>query len=42
MFDRLKGLYEQGKITEVGLQNAVTKDWITQEDYTLITQEGEK
>ena len=42
MFDRLKRLYEQGKITETGLQNAVTKGWITEEDYTLITQKGEK
>ena len=42
MFDRLKRLYKQGKITEVGLQNAVTKGWITEEDYTLITQKGEK
>ena len=42
MFNRLKRLYEQGKITEAGLQNAVTKGWITQEEYTLITQKGEK
>lgn len=36
MFDRLKRLYEQGKITEAGLQSAVTKGWITQEEYEYI------
>ena len=36
MFDRLKRLYEQGKITEAGLQNAVTKGWIVQEEYDYI------
>ena len=36
MFNRLKRLYEQGKITEAGLQNAVTKGWITQEEYNII------
>ena len=35
MFDRLKRLYEQGKITEAGLQNAA-KGWITQEEYEYI------
>lgn len=38
MFDRLKRLYEQGKITEAGLQNAVTKGWITQEEYDYIME----
>ena len=36
MFDRLKKLYNEGRITEVGLQNAVEKGWITQEEYNII------
>ena len=31
MFERLKRLYEEGKITQDGINNAVTKGWITQE-----------
>ncbi|MCT4686345.1 XkdX family protein [Vallitalea sp.] len=31
MFERLKVLYEQGAINEVGLSKAVIKKWITEE-----------
>lgn len=31
MFNRLKRLYEQGKIGEEELTNAVEKGWITEE-----------
>lgn len=31
MFERLKVLYEQGLINEVGLIKAVEKNWITEE-----------
>ena len=31
MFERLKRLYTDGKITQEGINNAVTKGWITQE-----------
>ena len=30
MFERLKRLYAEGKINETGINNAVTKGWITQ------------
>lgn len=36
MFNRLKKLYDAGKITEDGLQKAVEKGWITQEEYDEI------
>lgn len=39
MFDRLKRLYEAGKITNTGLQNAVEKGWISAEQYKEITSE---
>ncbi len=31
MFERLKGLYLSGKLTDVGLNRAVSKGWITLE-----------
>ena len=31
MFNRLKRLYEEGKIGESELDNAVSKGWITEE-----------
>lgn len=31
MFERLKRLYSEGKIDETGINNAVNKGWITQE-----------
>lgn len=36
MFDRLKKLYDEERITAEGLQNAVTKGWITQEQMEII------
>lgn len=32
MYETLLRLYIQGKLTEVGLNNAVTKGWITEEE----------
>ena len=31
MYERLKTLYNEGRLTVDGLQNAVAKGWITQE-----------
>lgn len=31
MYDRLLALYLGGKLSDAGLQNAVSKGWITQE-----------
>lgn len=31
MYERLHFLYLSGQLTDAGLQNAVTKGWITQE-----------
>lgn len=31
MFETLKRLYLEGRLNEVGLSNAVTKGWITEE-----------
>lgn len=31
MFERLKRLYESGQLKQKGIENAVAKDWITQE-----------
>lgn len=31
MFERLKFLYEQGKLNETALDSAVNKNWITEE-----------
>ena len=39
MFERLKKLYDEGRITKAGLKNAVRKGWITEEQYTEITGE---
>jgi hypothetical protein len=30
MYDRLRTLYLSGQLSDAGLQNAVTKKWITQ------------
>lgn len=39
MYDRLKKLYEQGRIDKDGLWNAVEKGWITVEEYHEIVGE---
>lgn len=31
MYNTLKRLYQSGKLDEAGLENAVTKGWITEE-----------
>lgn len=31
MFERLSRLYQEGKIDEVGLMNAIKRGWITKE-----------
>lgn len=36
MFDTIKRLYNEGKLTEVGLDNAVTKEWISPEEKIAI------
>lgn len=36
MFERLKSLYEQGKIGETQLNNAVIKGWLTEAQKTEI------
>lgn len=35
-FDTVQRLYNEGKLTEIGLSNAVTKEWITQEQMDQI------
>lgn len=46
LFNRLKKLYMAGRLTEAGLENAVLKGWITEEQKTAIiaekADEGEK
>lgn len=37
MFETLKRLYMEGKLTEQGLANAVIKGWITEEQFKKIT-----
>lgn len=36
MYDTLKRLYTEGRLTENGLNNAVTKEWITEEEKNII------
>lgn len=37
MFNRIKRLYDEGKIDLNGVKNAVVKGWITEEQYKIIT-----
>lgn len=39
MFEKLKVLYEQGKLTSAGLALAVKKGWITESERILIMEE---
>jgi len=39
MYERLKRLYKEGRITKEGLQNAVKKGLITEEQYREIVGE---
>lgn len=36
MFERLKGLFANGKLSEAGLNKAVAKGWITEEEVITI------
>lgn len=39
MFERLKRLYNEGKLDAQGIENAVAKGWITADEYKEITGE---
>lgn len=39
MFPTVKRLYEQNRLNETGVRNAVLSNWITEEEYTTITNE---
>lgn len=41
MFERLKRLYNEGKLDAQGIENAVAKGWITQEQADEILAEPE-
>lgn len=41
MYKRLKKLYKEGRLTKTGLQNAVAKGWITEEEMREIVGEDE-
>lgn len=41
MFERLKRLYNEGKLDAQGIENAVVKGWITQEQADEILAEPE-
>lgn len=40
MFETLKRLYREGKLTLLGLDNAVTKGWITEQQKNEIVEDG--
>ena len=42
MYERLKRLYNEGKIDEEGLQRAVDKGWITEEQREEIIRSNEE
>ncbi len=42
MFNRLKRLYEEGKINEKSLQQAVIRGWITEEEMNQIKEVNNK
>lgn len=42
MYERIKRLYEEGKLDKNGVRNAVIKGWITKEQYKEITGEPYK
>lgn len=39
MFNRVKRLYDQGKLDKNGVKNAVLRGWITEDQYKEITGE---
>lgn len=40
MEERLRRLYNEGKLTAQELENAITKGWITEEQFNSIINEG--
>lgn len=36
MYDRLLRLYTEGRLSDTGLDNAVSKGWITEEEAIII------
>ena len=40
MYERLKRLYQEGRLDEQGLENAVARGWITEEEKQEILAEG--
>lgn len=38
MYERIKKLYLEGKLNDEGLDNALKRGWITQEQYDEIKQ----
>lgn len=40
MYARLKRLYKAGRLDKAGLQKAVEKGWISEEEYQEITGEA--
>ena len=42
MFERLKRLFNEGKIDEAGIRNAITKGWLTEEQANEILKPPEK
>lgn len=36
MYERLKRLYNEGRVTQSQLRNAINKGWITAEEYAEI------
>ncbi len=41
MYESVRRLYLEGRISEAGLNNAVTRGWITPEEKTTIMQEAD-
>lgn len=39
MYENIKRLYKEGKLSLTGLQNAVNKGWITEEQLNMIVKE---
>ena len=42
MFERLKRLYNEGKLDEAAIRNAVEKGWLTEEQANKILKPPEK
>lgn len=40
MYNYLKKLYNEGKLSAAGIENAVTKGWITEEEKNAIIGSG--